>query len=765
MTAHRAYAGVGVVAVAAYFALPEGIPRAVAYFVIGMSCVAAMLAGVWRHRPARGASWVWLAAGLACWAVADGLYAWLEQVLGVVPFPSAADVYYLTGYLLMTAGLVVMVRLRHTVRDKGGLVDAAILTVALSLVTWVVLAGPIARSHEDLLTRTVGVAYPVADILLLALLVRLVTVPGARTASFRLFTLAVVLILVGDNAFAVVTQTGTFDTGWLEAFWLFAYVAWGTAALHPTMTSLTEPSKQAHPPFSRRRLAALTGAVLVAPLTPVVQRIFGRPPDTWAVVVASTALFVLVVTRMNAAITDVTAFTRQRDALADDLAHQSAHDPLTQVTSRARVLELIEAALHRAQRSGTMVGLLTVDLYDFKSVNDAFGAPAGDEVLREAAARIQAIVRAGDTVGRIGGDEFVVLVEPLDSEADVLAVAERAALVLSVPVLVGDADIPTGATVGVAVSQDGGTDAVALLRDADAAAQRAKAAGRGHVEVFDDALRFELRERADLEAALRQALAGDELSLCYQSVVSVETGAVEGYEALVRWDRPGHGPVRPDAFIPTAELSGLICDLDVWVLRRATRQLAEWTAADPAAFAGLTVAVNISGRHVADDAVVGDVDEALKAAGLPPERLVVEITETVLVDDATTSDHLRRLRELGVGMSIDDFGTGYTSIGQLHHLPADTLKIDKSLVDSTAPGGAELVRLVISAAHAFGLKVVAEGVEEAEQLAALRRDGCDQAQGYLFARPRPAEQITGRVRVDARAGESENHGGSEPAGR
>ena len=749
LSAHRGYAIAGTIATAVYFAVPEGICRAVLYFVLGMSCVAAILVGVWRHRPRRAAGWIFLAAGVACWAVGDGLYAWYDEVLDVVPYPSAADAYYLSGYVLLIVGLSAMVLHRSTVADPSGLIDAAIVTVALSLVTWVVLAAPIARSDSPMLTRTIGVAYPVADIVLIALLVRLVTLPGGRTASFRLLLLAFSLILIGDNAFAVISQSARFRTGWLEAFWLLGYAAWGTAALHPTMATLTMRSDAPHPPFSRRRLAALTIAVLLAPLTPAVQALFGQQPDTWAVVIASSVLFGLVVIRMDRAISEVTAAAGQRDRLASDLAHHTAHDALTQVTSRPKVLQLIEAALHRARRAGTMVGLLFVDLDGFKLINEAHGHLVGDAVLREAANRMTSLVRAGDTVGRLGGDEFVILVEPLGSEHALLGLADRTVSALSQPVRIAGHKIATGASIGVAISQDGRTDAAALLHDADVAAYRAKATGRGRAEVFDDALRHELQERASLEAALRHALEFDELRLAYQSVVGVASGAVQGYEALLRWERPGHGLVPPDVFIPTAERSTLIHDVDVWVLREAARQLAEWTHATPAAFAGLMVAVNISGRHLADSAIIADVTNALAASGLSPERLVLEITETVLVSDASVGEHLRILRQLGICVSIDDFGTGYTSIGQLQHLPADTLKIDKSLIASTAPGCSELVRLVISAAHAFGLSVVAEGVEDAEQLAVLRRDGCDFAQGYLFAPPRPARQITGRAQMDA----------------
>ncbi|MGQ7296602.1 putative bifunctional diguanylate cyclase/phosphodiesterase [Quadrisphaera sp. KR29] len=392
--------------------------------------------------------------------------------------------------------------------------------------------------------------------------------------------------------------------------------------------------------------------------------------------------------------------------------------------------------MHRAVRASSRTGLLFIDLDHFKAVNDGHGHAVGDEVLRQVAERLRAELRAGDGVGRLGGDEFVVLVEQLTSEAALVELAERTAASLARPFTTSAGEVVLGASIGVVVEGDGATDASALLNDADSAAYRAKASGRGRVEVFDDDLRAELAQAAQVEADLREALAADQLVLHYQPVVAAADGRVLGYEALLRWQRPGHGLLGPDAFIPVAERTSLVCDLDRWVLGTATRQLASWVA-DGSAEASTTVAVNISGRHLVDPSLVDDVEAALAASGLPASSLVLELTETVLVSRPLAGSQLDRLRALGVGVSIDDFGTGYTSISQLQDLKADTLKIDKSLVWAESAGAAELVRLVVHAAHAFGMVVVAEGVEDEAQLARLREAGCDEVQGYLLGRPGP----------------------------
>ncbi|WP_269175235.1 putative bifunctional diguanylate cyclase/phosphodiesterase [Modestobacter sp. VKM Ac-2986] len=444
---------------------------------------------------------------------------------------------------------------------------------------------------------------------------------------------------------------------------------------------------------------------------------------------------------VHASVQQIVESVRERERLQFALTHQATHDPLTGLSNRAQARVLVNSALHRAQRSGGMTGLLFVDLDGFKSVNDGFGHAHGDAVLQEVARRLLATVRSGDVVCRLGGDEFVVLVEQVAEERDLVELAERIVAVTARAIDVGADQVWIGASVGVAVARDAGTDADLLFAEADAAAYRAKGHGRGRAEVFDEALRAELSARAELESAITSALRNGEMQLHYQPVLDVATSRLTGYEALIRWNRPGHGMVPPDSFIPTAEATRLICELDRWVLNEATRQLAQWRAEDPTA-ADRTLAVNISGRHLAEAGVVDDVLAALAASGFPAELLIVEVTETVLVDDPAAISNLAVLRSHGVSIAIDDFGTGFTSIGQLRSMPVDTLKIDRSFIASAEAGNRELVALIIRAAHTFGLTVVAEGVEEVDQLELLRADACDLVQGYLLSRPLPAAAVS-----------------------
>ncbi|WP_432544339.1 putative bifunctional diguanylate cyclase/phosphodiesterase [Kineococcus sp. SYSU DK002] len=464
---------------------------------------------------------------------------------------------------------------------------------------------------------------------------------------------------------------------------------------------------------------------------------------------------------VHASVQQIVGALRDRELLQEEMAHQATHDALTALPNRAEALTQVDRALRRTHRTGDRVGLLFVDLDQFKTVNDSLGHVAGDAVLQAVAQRLRDRVRAVDVVARLGGDEFVVLVEPVLDDKGLVDLGQALIDTVSAPIALPggtESRALVGASVGIAVSRVGGQhpgaggdgpgepgeQADRLLQEAHTAAYRAKQAGRGRVEVYDDDLRAALAAQTAVEEGLRHALAHDELVLHYQPVTSLDTGRVGSVEALVRWQKPGEGLVPPGRFIPVAEGSDLICDLGRWALRTSLRQLAEFDAAGGPC-AGLRVAVNVSGRHLRSPRLVDDVRTALAAAGTRPDRLTLEITETVMVEDDAAWARLEELRAIGVRVAIDDFGTGYTSFGQLSRVPVDVLKIDRSFVDSDDPRTVELVRLVVGAARSFGLGVVAEGVEQASQVHALQATGCDWAQGFHFSRPVPAERLAAAV--------------------
>jgi diguanylate cyclase (GGDEF)-like protein len=445
---------------------------------------------------------------------------------------------------------------------------------------------------------------------------------------------------------------------------------------------------------------------------------------------------------LHASVEQLVSSLRQRDALQKALTHEAAHDPLTDLPNRGQALRLTTSALHRARRAGAATGLLFVDLDGFKGVNDSAGHAAGDAVLRTVAARMRAVARAGDTVCRLGGDEFVVLVEAVDDLADLVRLGERLVQAVSRPLAVATAagarQVSVGASVGVALAQDGEVDGDELLARADAAVYRAKHAGRGRVEVFDDRLRAHLDDRRDVEEALRVGLASGQLHLLYQPVLEVPSGTLLGFEAQPQWARPGLGLLTREAFVAVAEQSDLVCDLDRWVLRSAVDQLAAWRAEAGLTWADTTgpvVSVDVSARLLGDPRVTDLVLGMLVEAGLPACCLVLEVAEGAVVDSPGLLTRMAELRALGVRVALDDFGTGTTSIGALRHLPVDVLKV-RSRSSSTDPTDEQLVALVVAAARASGLSVVAEGVDGAAQWSRLT---CDAAQGHHLSAPLAAD--------------------------
>jgi diguanylate cyclase (GGDEF)-like protein len=443
---------------------------------------------------------------------------------------------------------------------------------------------------------------------------------------------------------------------------------------------------------------------------------------------------------LHASVDRLSRAMAKQEELTGQLAFEARHDALTGLPNRAAATAEITRALARAQRAGTSLAVLHVDLDEFKHVNDNLGQSAGDELLRVAAKRLTECVRTGDFAARIGGDEFLVLTEQAADGEQVAALGQRIITQLSQPIAVGQGGTRVGASVGIAITLEGETQADQVLRDAELAVARAKSAGRGRVEVFDDGLRAEVARQTEIESALREALVRDELEFHFQPVVDADGATVE-VEALLRWQRPGAGMVPPGDFIPVAEASDLIIEVGRWVIDRACQHLAEW-AEDPI-LSGLAMAINLSGRHLLDMTVVDDVRAALRRHRVAPERLTVELTETtVLTDLPRVTENLARLRRMGVRVAIDDFGTGHTSLGHLRNLPVDVLKIDRSMiVNAERKADAHVLALLIGTARALGLELVAEGVETPDQLELVRGLGCGLVQGFFYSRPLPAAQL------------------------
>jgi diguanylate cyclase (GGDEF)-like protein len=442
-------------------------------------------------------------------------------------------------------------------------------------------------------------------------------------------------------------------------------------------------------------------------------------------------------------------------AAETELLRLATHDTLTGLPNRAMMMDRLAAALRRTTRTPAHLALLLVDLDEFKEVNDTYGHAAGDELLRQTAARLTRSVRACDTVARMGGDEFVVLLVDLATPEDAAEVAARIVASCSEPVAVGDRLVRSSPSVGIALSPGDARDAATMLQCADLAMYQAKAAGRARYRFFDEEMLAASRERMTIRTELAVALELGQLELWYQPLVDLASGAPRGVEALLRWNHPAHGVVAPGVFIAEAERSGLIVPIGAWVLEAACRQLAAW---DREGLELGSMAVNVSGRQLQSRDVVATVRRALVASKIDPSRLELEITEsTAFADVGRARGVLRELSALGVRILIDDFGSGYSSLERLRALPVDGLKIDRSFVDTiaTSERDAAIVLAIVSMAHAFGVGVVAEGIETEEQLDALRNlqwpvgrpPVCERGQGYLLGRPAPAREVERLLRA------------------
>jgi len=432
--------------------------------------------------------------------------------------------------------------------------------------------------------------------------------------------------------------------------------------------------------------------------------------------------------------------------LAEQKVHELArYDSLTGLPNRNMFLGELDRSIARAMRQGGEFAIFFIDLDRFKTINDTLGHDAGDELLRTMADRLQQSLRKNDLVARLGGDEFVVLLEGASTGADLATLANKLLQVIAEPVTVqGLAFLVTG-SIGIGCWPVDGEDAATLLKHADAAMYLAKEKGKNKLQFYTAELADMAARQFELESALRLGLVRDELVLHFQPKVSVADGTILGLEALVRWHHPARGLVPPDEFIPLAEERGLIVPLGRWVLQATCRQIRDWRSA------GLhspPVAVNLSARQFADDDLVDHIETAMARYGVTPADIEVELTESALMaDPERAKEVLGRLNRLGIRISIDDFGTGYSSLSYLKRFPAETVKIDRSFISGLPLDGDDtaITQAVIAMAHSLGMAVVAEGVETSEQLALLRKLGCDEAQGYLLGRPVAAADMATRL--------------------
>jgi diguanylate cyclase (GGDEF)-like protein len=435
-----------------------------------------------------------------------------------------------------------------------------------------------------------------------------------------------------------------------------------------------------------------------------------------------------------------------------DITEGKVADALTGLPNRLLFLDRLARLIeHTKRHKDYLFAVMFLDLDGFKMINDSLGHVIGDQLLVEAAKRLERSLRVSDTVTRIeklftlarlGGDEFTILLDQVKDESDATLVADRLITAMAAPFALGGKKVFSSVSVGIALSSIGYDNPEDMLRDADTAMYRAKSLGKARCEVFDLEMRARVMARLQLETDLRDAIEREEFRNFYQPIVSLESGRIIGFEALLRWQHPTRGLLQPSEFIPVAEETGMIRELGWWNLRHACRQAALWNARRNGE-APLTMSVNLSVKQFLQPNLVTEIGKLLFETGIRPETLKLEITESaVMADPAAAVAMLSQIKSLGIKLSIDDFGTGYSSLSYLHRFPLDTLKIDGSFTKTMIEGGesAEIVRTILPMANSLHLNVIAEGVETAEQLALLRQLRCEFAQGYYFSRPVSAEE-------------------------
>src|SRR5690349_23379741 len=458
------------------------------------------------------------------------------------------------------------------------------------------------------------------------------------------------------------------------------------------------------------------------------------------------------VQELNAYIAEQERISRVLEETKEHFRHAAFHDSLTGLPNRAMFTELLKAEIENSKRrENHMFAVLFLDLDRFKNINDSLGHTHGDLLLVAFAERLERALRPVDTLARFGGDEFAILLSGMSDATDAVRVAQRIQDELSQPFVLDKNSAFATASIGIALSSSGYDRADDILRDADIAMYRAKENGKARYEVFDHAMHARAVSRLQLESDLRQAVEQKEFCVYYQPIVSLETGRLAGFEALVRWNHPRHGLVSPADFIPVAEETGLIVPIGEWVLQEACKHIRECQLAHPT-HRSLSLSVNLSARQVAQSDLIDRVKEALAVSKLSPHCLKLEITESVVMENAEAAALMfKQLRALGVQLSIDDFGTGYSSLSYLHRFPLNYLKIDRSFVSRlTTDNDNAIVRTISTLARNLGMEVIAEGIETEEQYQQLKMLGCEYGQGFLFSQPVNKDAVLHLLAADAR---------------
>lgn len=704
--------------------------------VAGAVGVAAMAAAVALDRDATALRGRVVAAfGLTALTVADAGLAQVDEFGDVALDSLWRPLAAVVAYPVLSRAMIIMVGRYRLVRASDVVVEAALVGSAAAIALQVVVNRMSEMSGWEPAGAAIASLVVGLDVALAVVIARPLTSAAARRGPVIVVAASVAGLLIGHLVAAIQIANGVTPGVAAMAPIALSLLAIGLGTLydaavdHPTVIPVEPPL------FSASHAGIVVVAVVAAPAVLAAQVVWHVSVSGAVAVGAGVIGTVLAV--------HVVSLLQERASSE----HQATHDVLTGLPNRLLFMDRLERALAHAVRNEVPVGVLYIDLDRFKDVNDTFGHEAGDQLLRETARRLAECARHEDTVARLAGDEFAVLLPHLRSADDVSLVAGRILEALREPIDLGRFAVHNLASVGAAVFPHDGSEPGDLLSAADAAMYRAKERGGAVVEMFSATLHEQAATRLELETALHRAIAQDELVLYYQPIVEASDGRTSGAESLVRWIHPEKGMIPPNDFIPVAEQSDLIIELGNWVIRAACEQLAELARLG---LGDRFVTINVSPRHFRED-LVTSITRALRDTGADPARLVVELTENAAVEDVElVAERLRELRQLGIKAAIDDFGTGYCGLQYLGELPVSTLKLDRSFVQAMTPSAAAIVAATIAMAKTLGMTLVAEGVETEEQRKFLVSQGCDRMQGYHLGRPMPAADFVERLQAEDR---------------
>jgi diguanylate cyclase (GGDEF)-like protein len=739
---------VGLLAAAISIGAPLGIfggHGELALNVVWLGAILASIKGILSlPRSARG-PWLLVAASLILMLVCAALrehYNTLGDVStqrSLIPDLAAGP-----GYLLLVAAMAGIVRDRRRGVDGGvdTLLDGLLCGLASLALAWVYVLEPaIATTPMPFGSGLSVIGYLAVSVVLVVLTAQLAFSAGERLIVSQVFAVvAMLFMLIGDLLYTLTdARLISLDASVVMTPYALTFSSLTYMYLHPSMGEFAQPIPPQRKIASPTRLAFVAVALLVPAIvsTTALGPAGGSRYELTAIIMLTTMVATARVLR-----------ALQSHAHSERaLLFQATHDILTGALNRSGLL----LELEKLDRDGVPHAVLFIDMDRFKLVNDTYGHSFGDELLMSVAARLRR-VRPEDLVARIGGDEFVVVTCMDAGSPEAVAAAEMVRGTFADPFMIDGAEIPVSISVGITTS-DEVAGPVAMLRDADTAMYRAKDSGRDAVVLFDGAMRDQVSFRLELERELHHALKRGELAVYFQPIVDMTTGEPQGFEALMRWHHPMLGNVGPLTFIPVAEETGLIVEIGAWIVDQACRHLAEWRSLGPA-YSHLRVSVNVSARQLRDADFSFMVNRALVFHGLPAAALSLEVTESILINESITIPRvLDQIRESGISLSIDDFGTGYSSLAYVQRFPFQTVKIDRSFVTPLDKAGGEnqLVGAIVAMAQALGLSTIAEGVETLEQQKRLVELGCHTAQGFLYSRPVPAEQIPATLRRLAQA--------------